>query len=84
MGKVGLFLGCAGLAVLVAAVGVQDLLFDGDFLYIPYLVVPGLALLVVGFLFSASPSRGPVCCLPGMQSFWWSLPWQWLVLTSRP
>lgn len=50
LGNVGLVLGCAGLAVLVAAALVQALFYDGDFLYMPYFVVPGLATLVVGFL----------------------------------
>lgn len=47
--RAGLVLGGAGIATVAVAGFVQEMFFDGDFEQMPYLVVPGLAMLVVGF-----------------------------------
>jgi hypothetical protein len=49
-GRIGLVLGLAGAALLLTGGLAQALLFGGDFAYMPLVVLPGVAALVVGFL----------------------------------
>lgn len=49
LARVGLALGGAGIATLAVAGFVQERFFAGDFDHMPYYVVPGLAMVVVGF-----------------------------------
>ena len=49
-GEAGVRLGVAGLAVLVAAGLTQAVLLDGDFRWMPYAVLPGMAAVAAGFL----------------------------------
>ncbi len=49
-GKAGVLIGAAGAALLAIATLAQAIFFSGDFALMPYLVVPGLLALVVGFL----------------------------------
>ncbi len=49
-GKAGVFIGVVGAALLVIASLIQAIFFGGDFLLMPYFVIPGLLALVVGFL----------------------------------
>ena len=48
LGKAGIMLGAAGIAVLFAGVLVQALLFDGDSPLMPFFVLPGVLLGVAG------------------------------------
>ncbi len=49
-GKAGVLIGAAGAALLAIATLAQAIFFGGDFALMPYVVVPGLLALVVGFL----------------------------------
>ena len=49
-GRVGLFVGIAGAALLLIAGLVQAIFFGGDFPYMPLFVLPGGLALVIGFL----------------------------------
>jgi len=49
LARAGLVLGGAGITTLAVAGFVQEKFFAGDFEQMPYFVVPGLAMLVVGF-----------------------------------
>lgn len=49
-GKVGIFIGALGAALLVIATLIQAIFFGGDFPLMPHFVVPGLLALVVGFV----------------------------------
>lgn len=49
LARAGLVLGGAGIATMAVAGFVQERFFDSDFEQMPYFVVPGLAMLVVGF-----------------------------------
>lgn len=53
LGRTGMLLAAVGGAVLVTAGLVQALLFDGDFLLMPYFVIPGIAALIIGVLLLA-------------------------------
>jgi hypothetical protein len=48
LGKAGTVLALVGVSVLMLASLVQALVFDGDFLLMPYFVIPGIAALIVG------------------------------------
>lgn len=52
-GKSGTVLAIVGVSVLVLAGLVQALVFDGDFVLMPYFVIPGLAALIIGFVLLA-------------------------------
>ena len=49
-GKMGAFIGAGGAALLVIFTLIQAIFFGGDFVLMPYFVIPGLLALVVGFL----------------------------------
>jgi hypothetical protein len=49
-GRTGVVLGVAGLVVLLLASLVQALLFAGDFVLMPYFVIPALTAVVLGFV----------------------------------
>ncbi len=53
LGKGGTVLALVGVSVLVLAAVVQALVFSGDFLLMPYFVVPGIAALIIGFVLLA-------------------------------
>ena len=53
LGKAGAVLATAGVLVLLIASLVQALMFDGDFLQMPYFVIPGIAALVIGVVLLA-------------------------------
>jgi hypothetical protein len=53
LGKAGTVLVLVGVSVLVLASLVQALVFDGDFLLMPYFVIPGIAALIIGFVLLA-------------------------------
>lgn len=48
-GKAGAAFASCGVLVLVLASLIQALVFDGDFLLMPYFVIPGVAAFVIGF-----------------------------------
>lgn len=50
LGRVGVIVGLAGVAVLLIAALVQALFYGGDFPYMPLFVLPGGLALVLGFL----------------------------------
>jgi hypothetical protein len=50
LGKGGAVLALVGVFDLVLASLVQALVFDGDFLLMPYFVIPGVAALILGFV----------------------------------
>jgi hypothetical protein len=50
VGKTGIVIGAAGAALLVIASLVQAIFFGGDFLLMPYFVIPGLLALVIGLV----------------------------------
>lgn len=54
LGKAGTILALAGIATLIVSGLVQALAFDGDFLLMPYFVIPGIAALVIGLLLLAA------------------------------
>ncbi len=49
-GKAGGLIGAAGVALLVIASLIQSVVFGGDFLLMPYFVIPGLLATVVGLV----------------------------------
>ncbi len=49
-GKMGAFIGAGGAALLVIVSLMQAIFFGGDFVLMPYFVIPGLLALIVGFL----------------------------------
>lgn len=49
-GKIGVVIGAAGVALLVIASLIQSVFFGGDFLLMPYFVIPGLLALIVGLV----------------------------------
>lgn len=53
LGKAGTALALGGVAVLVVSGLVQAVMFEGDFPLMPYLVIPGVAALVIGFVLLA-------------------------------
>lgn len=53
LGKAGTVLALVGISVLVLAGLLQALMFDGDFLLMPYFVIPGIAALIIGFVLLA-------------------------------
>lgn len=50
LGRIGLVASAVGVAVLIISSLVQAIFFGGDFLLMPYFVIPGGLALVVGFL----------------------------------
>ena len=50
LGRIGTGLALVGTCLLIAAMGVNALLFHGDFTLMPYFVVPGIAAVVIGLL----------------------------------
>ena len=50
LGRVGMFVGAVGAALLVSTTLIQAIAFGGDFPLMPHFVIPGLLALVVGFL----------------------------------
>ncbi len=50
MGKAGVVIAAAGVALLVIVSLIQSVVFGGDFPLMPYFVIPGLLALVVGFV----------------------------------
>lgn len=50
VGKIGVIIGAAGVVLLVIASLIQSIFFGGDFLLMPYFVIPGLLAMVVGFV----------------------------------
>lgn len=53
LAKAGTILALAGVSVLVLAGLVQALMFAGDFLLMPYFVIPGIAALTIGLVLLA-------------------------------
>ena len=49
-GKAGVLIGAVGAALLVIVGLIQAIFFGGDFVLMPYFVIPGLLALVVGFM----------------------------------
>lgn len=54
LGKVATVLALVGGSVLMLAGLVQALVFDGDFLLMPYFVIPGVASLIIGLVLLAA------------------------------
>jgi uncharacterized membrane protein HdeD (DUF308 family) len=50
LGWWGTILSGVGAVVLAVAILIQELLFDGDFLYMPSMVIPAILLITIGFL----------------------------------
>lgn len=50
IGKAGVVIGAAGVALLLSASLIQSILFGGNFLLMPYFVIPGLLAMVVGLV----------------------------------
>lgn len=50
MGKAGVVIGAAGVALLVIVSLIQSVVFGGDFLLMPYFVIPGLLAMVIGLM----------------------------------
>ncbi len=53
LGKAGTVLALLGVSILVVSGLVQAMVFEGDFLLMPYFVVPGIAALIIGFVLLA-------------------------------
>jgi len=50
LGKTGIVIGAVGAALPVFGSLIQGILFEGDYPYMPYFVIPGVLALVVGFV----------------------------------
>ena len=49
LGKSGAILGAAGISLLVIGSVIQGILYEGDYPLMPFFVIPGVLVLVVGF-----------------------------------
>ena len=54
LGRVGLMLSAVGGALIASGTAIQALFFNGDFQLMPFFVIPGWLMLIIGFLFLGS------------------------------